>query len=386
MSKWNRPVWFLSVIIMSVVLAGAFELVTPPRVVFSQSSSSDGETALLRQVYAKVNPSVVSINVRLAVSNQAGIAPSQGNPNAGQAFEEAAGSGFVYDTSGHIVTNAHVVQGATNVEVTFSDETIMRAKIIGIDLDSDLAVIQVIGDTSKYAPVALGDSDAVSVGDRAIAIGNPFEKAGTMTQGIVSGLHRSVSGLQPAGGTSTYTIPDALQTDAALNPGNSGGPLLNSNGEVIGVNEQIESQVRQSSGVSFAISSNLVKLVIPALLKDGKVQHSYLGISSAGLDLDIDDALNVPENTRGVYVLAVQPGSPAAKVGLKGAQQGNNTDAVPTGGDVILAIDGQPIVHADDLTSYVFMKTTPGQTIKLTILRNGKQQDLTATLAARPNE
>ena len=384
MSKSNRVTWLLSVVVLSILLTGAIELVSPARLALSQTSpsSADGEPLLLRAIYAKVNPSVVSITVRLPVTN----ASVQGNPNGDQAYQEAAGSGFVYDISGHIVTNAHVVNQATNVQVTFSDSTIMRAKVIGIDLDSDLAVIQVSGDASKYAPVPLGDSDGLAVGDRAIAIGNPFEKAGTMTQGIVSGLHRSVSGLQPSGGTTTYTIPDAIQTDAAVNPGNSGGPLLNGDGEVIGVTEQIASQVRQSSGVSFAISSNLVKLIVPALLKGGKVAHSYLGISSVALDLDIDDALNVPESTRGLYVLAIQPGSPAAKAGLKGAARATSANAVPAGGDMILAIDGQPLIHADDLTAYIFTKTTPGQTIKLTVLRAGKQQDISVTLSPRPNE
>src|SRR5262249_40616304 len=154
---------------------------------------------------------------------------------------------------------------------------------------------------------------------RAVAIGNPFEKAGTMTQGIVSGLHRSVSGLTPAGNAGSFTIPDAVQTDAALNPGNSGGPLLNASGQVIGVNEQIESEVRQSSGVSFAIPSNLVKIVIPTLIQNGKIAHSYLGVSSVSLDLDANEQLNLPPETRGAYVVSVQPNSPAAAARLKGA-------------------------------------------------------------------
>src|SRR5258708_31114473 len=205
MSKWNRVTWLLSVVVLSILLTGAIELVSPARLALSQTSpsSADGEPLLLRAIYAKVNPSVVSITVRLPVTN----ASVQGNPNGDQAYQEAAGSGFVYDISGHIVTNAHVVNQATNVQVTFSDSTIMRAKVIGIDLDSDLAVIQVSGDASKYAPVPLGDSDGLAGGDRAIPIGNLFAEAGTMTQGIVSGLLRSATCVQTLVGTTTYTLP-----------------------------------------------------------------------------------------------------------------------------------------------------------------------------------
>src|SRR5262249_15569831 len=158
-----------------------------------------------------------------------------------------------------IVTNAHVVDGADRIEITFSDGNQMFAKLVGIDEDADIAVIKAQGNTSAYAPLTIANSDNVQVGDRAVAIGNPFERSGTMTQGIVSGLHRSVDGIASAGNGQSYQIPDAIQTDAALNPGNSGGPLLDSNADVIGVNEQIASDVRQSSGVSFSIPSNLVK-------------------------------------------------------------------------------------------------------------------------------
>lgn len=287
----------------------------------------------------------------------------------------------MYDAAGHIVTNAHVVQGTDQVEVTFADGVTMHASIVGIDVDADLAVIKAQGDTSKYAPVSLANSDALQVGDRAIAIGNPFENAGTMTQGIVSGLHRPVQGLNQ-----NYTIPDAIQTDAAINPGNSGGPLLNDQGQVIGVNEQIASDVRQSSGVSFSIPSNLVKLVADALIKDGKIEHTYLGIGGGSLTLDVNEALKIAANTQGAFVTQVQPGSPAAQAGLRAGTQTAiiQGQQVVIGGDIIVAVDKQPVHQFEDLTAYLFTKTHVGQVVTLTIIRGGKQMDVQVTLAARP--
>src|SRR5579859_990739 len=199
-----------------------------------QQSVVDPQVQIFHDVYGHANPSVVSLTVRAPVTDNFG--------NNGS--EYAAGSGFVYDANSHIVTNAHVVLSSTGqtvdqIEVTFSDNTQFFASVVGIDIDSDIAVIKVNGDISKYPPLALADSDAVEIGDRTIAIGNPFENSGTMTQGIVSGTKRSVQGL------GQFKIPDAIQTDAAINPGNSGGPLLNESGQVIGINEQIASQVRQ---------------------------------------------------------------------------------------------------------------------------------------------
>jgi len=371
---------------------------TPLQTVHGQNAAvADSETDLLSQLYQRVSPSVVSINVRLPqTASNSGVVPGrrngQGNPN-GQAnpgqYAYAAGSGFVYDNQGHLVTNAHVVQGADRIEITFSDGTQMHATLVGIDPDSDLAVIKAEGDISKYAPLPIANSDELKVGERAVAIGNPFEQAGTMTQGIVSGLRRSVSGLGDAGQGQTYLIPNAIQTDAALNPGNSGGPLLNNNGEVIGINEQIASQVQQSSGVSFAIPSNLVKQVVDLLIKDGNIVHPWLGISGGSLSLDTNEALKLPANTHGAYVMTVSPGSPAEKAGLKGAQTSRQTVAdpsvVPAGGDIITAIDKQPVKSFDDVLAYVFDNTKVGQQITITVLRGGQQMDLQLTLGARPH-
>ncbi len=358
-------------------------------------SAVDSEVTELHDVYAHANPSVVTLNVRLpaTAANSANNPPSQGipgqgNPNQGanpsqSQYQYAAGSGFVYDTNGDIVTNAHVVVGTDQIEITFSDNTMMYGKLVGMDADSDIAVVKAQGDISKYPPLALADSDAIQIGDRAIAIGNPFENSGTMTQGIVSGLHRLVQGL-----VQNFSIPDAIQTDAAINPGNSGGPLLNANGQVIGVNEQIASQVRQSSGVSFAIPSNLVKLAADSLIKTGTVQHTYLGVSGTTPTLETNQAMNMPANTHGALITGIQSGSPAAAAGLQGGNT-NNTVSIfgqdtPVGGDIVTAIDGHPIQSFADLNAYLFEHTTVGQTVKMTVLRGGKQQDISVKLAARP--
>ncbi len=354
----------------------------------SQSITTDSESQLFHTIYQRTNPSVVSINVRLpgaSTGNGNGGQNSPFSPNGpngnGNGTQYAAGSGFVYDTAGHIVTNAHVVDGADQIEVTFSDGTMMHAKTVGIDIDSDIAVIQVTGDSSKYPALAIADSDALQVGDRAIAIGNPFENAGTMTQGIVSGLHRLVDGLN-----GNYSIPDVIQTDAAINPGNSGGPLLNADGLVIGVNEQIASNVRQSSGVSFSIPSNLVKQVADGLIKDGKYEHTYLGIAGGTVTLDVIDTLKLPDNTHGAFITQVQTGSPAAQAGLKAGTRKATLQGVSTvlGGDIIIAVDGHPVRQFEDLTAYLFEHTHVGQMITLTIVRGGQQQDVQVTLAARP--
>ncbi|HLY26098.1 MAG TPA: trypsin-like peptidase domain-containing protein [Aggregatilineales bacterium] len=378
----------VAVLTLALGLGVGIGLASPAQTAYSQAAA-DAETTLFRGIYQKANPSVVSIDVRLTTDSGNRQASPFGGPGqqGQQPFTNAAGSGFVYDTKGHIVTNAHVVEGADRIEVTFTDQTTMMATVVGSDPDSDIAVLQVQGDASHYQPLTLADSNAVQVGDRVAAIGNPFEYSGTMTQGIVSGTHRSVQGLQSTANGAGFQIPDAIQTDAAVNPGNSGGPLLDDQAEVIGITEQIASQVRQSSGVSFAIPSNIVKQIAETFISGGKVEHSWLGIAGTSLSLDSDQTLNLPAGMHGVYVDQVQSGSPAAQAGLKGssAAVNNQSGTVAPGGDVIVAIDHQPVKQFDDLMGYLFTKTKVGQTVTLTIVRGGKQMDLQVTLQARPS-
>jgi S1-C subfamily serine protease len=319
-------------------------------------------------MYAQVLPGVVSIST-------------------GQAL----GSGFVFDGNGHIVTNQHVIDGANGeVEVAFSSGYKAYGTVIGSDTDADVAVIQVDAPAEQIHPLAIGDSSQLEVGQTVIAIGNPFGLNGTMTMGIVSGLGRSqVAHASPEGGY--FSTADIIQTDAAINPGNSGGPLFNMNGEVVGVNQSIRTEnVDQTtgnavnSGVGFSISINLVKRVAQGLIRDGKYEYPYLGISSRDdLPLAVIDALGLNTYT-GAYVASVTPGGPAEQAGIRGGSKPTSISGLEAGGDVITAIDGRQIATFDQLLSYLITNKAPGDTVVLTILRDGQPQDVTITLSKRP--
>jgi 2-alkenal reductase len=332
------------------------------------------------------------VNVEVAVS-----ATSTNGQNTPFGFGNSApvqqglGSGFVWDNQGHIVTNNHVVDGADQIRVTFADGTTVDAKRVGNDPNSDLAVIQVDVPAGQLHPVTLADSSQVKVGQLAIAIGNPYGLSGTMTSGIISALSRTLPvGLDSAnfGAGPTYSIPDIIQTDASINPGNSGGVLVDDQGQLIGVTAAIQSTTGANAGIGFVIPANIVKKVVPALIQNGKVEHSWMGISGVTLTPDLVQEANLPENQQGVLVVEVSSGSPAEKAGLRGGSQGSsaNNQSVPMGGDVITAIDGQVVTRFEDLVSYLFNQTEVGQTVKLTVLRGGQQQTLDLTLGAQPSQ
>ena len=261
------------------------------------------------------------------------------------------GSGFVIDSEGHVVTNQHVVEGASQVEINFASGFKAYGTVIGSDVDADIAVIQVENaPADQIQPLALGDSSTLDVGEQVVAIGNPFGLSGTMTLGIVSGLGRTqVAHVDPESGGS-FSTADIIQTDAAINPGNSGGPLFNLNGEVVGVNQSIRTDTFNqntgnaiNSGVGFSISINLVKRIVPYLIRDGKYEYPYLGISSSSdLSLEAIEALGLNTYT-GAYVSSVVPGGPADQAGIRGGSQPTNIENLEAGGDVITAIDGQPV-------------------------------------------
>ena len=361
-------------------------------------SNSDGLLSAyqgtLENIYSTVSPSVVNIRVvSKSVDSTSNVPqipgfpffnlPQQQGPQ--QQFQTALGSGFVWDQDGHIVTNNHVINGADQIEVTFSDGTIVPATLVGADPDSDLAVIKVDVPTAQLHPVALADSNSIKVGQLAIAIGNPFGLEGTMTTGIISAIGRSLPTEQNVAGS--YSIPDIIQTDAPINPGNSGGVLVDANGALLGVTSAIESPVGTNAGIGFAIPSEIVNKVIPALIKDGKYIHTWLGISGTTLIPDLANAMDLQATQRGVLVEEIMPNSPAEKAGLRGSNEQATVNGQPVnvGGDVITAIDNQSVTDMEDLIAYLTRSTTVDQKITLDILRDGKKTTLDVTLVARPS-
>jgi len=346
----------------------------------------------LESIYTTVSPQVVNIMVLTpATSSDFQNTPGFNNNNNSQTpqYSRALGSGFVWDTKGDIVTNNHVVDGATKINVTFSDGTTVPATIVGQDPYSDLAVIKVNVDASKLSPVTMADSTQVKVGEIAIAIGNPYGFEGSMTVGNVSGLGRDLpsSQVDQASGAS-YSIPDVIQTDASINPGNSGGVLVNDQGQVIGVTSAIESSSGSSSGIGFAIPAEIVSKVVPSLITSGTYTHPYLGVSGTDINPDIAQAMNLPTDTRGALIAQVSPGGPAAKAGLQGSNTTVTINGVQgtVGGDVVTAIDGQTIKSMSDIIAYLAIHTQVGQTVSLTILRDGKTQTVQVALGSRPNQ
>jgi S1-C subfamily serine protease len=312
-------------------------------------------------IYQNVNPSVVNIRVV---------------EDYGWTTVSSEGSGFVWDENGYIVTNNHVIADAINITVTFSDGTTTTAVIVGTDPQSDLAVIKVEPEGLPLVPVILGDSYQVAVGDLVIAIGNPYGLSGTMTQGIVSALSRSLTVDETSMFSRTnYTIPDIIQTDAAINPGNSGGVLVNVAGEVIGVTAAIRSSTESNAGIGFVIPSHIVSRVVPTLIKDGKYEHPSLGLTGISMSLALAEQMEIDPNTRGVLILDIVRGGAADVAGLEGSYQQIVSPGIVaiTYGDVITAIDGQAVGSYEELVSYVFNKTEVGQVITLTILRDGKE-------------
>jgi S1-C subfamily serine protease len=338
----------------------------------------------LESIYSQVNPSVVSIHV---LSESTVSSPFGRRGGSQTQTSEALGSGFVWDTQGHIVTNNHVVAGATSVDVTFSDGRNYPAKVVGTDVYSDLAVIQVSVAAAQLHPVTIADSKLVKVGQIGIAIGNPYGLSNTMTVGVISALGRTL----PAGSAGStglsYTIPDIIQTDAPINPGNSGGVLLDDQGQVLGVTAAIASNTDSSAGIGFVIPSAIVKRVVPALISTGAYEHPYLGISGISLNAALNTAMNLNVDQQGALVEAVTPGGPADKAGLRGSASQSTTingQQTPIGGDVIIAANGQTVKGMDDLIAYLESNAGVGQKLALTVLRDGKQVNLEVTVGARP--
>ena len=298
----------------------------------------------------------------------------------------ALGSGFVYNSDGYIVTNQHVVASETKVEVDFTSGDKVYGNVVGADPNSDLAVIKVDVSADQLHPLALGDSDTLRVGQIVVAIGDPLLLNASMTSGIISALGRSQPSSVQAASGGFFTTGDIIQTDALLNHGNSGGPLLNLDGQVVGVNWAIaiDDSSGLPSGIGYSISINTVKRVVPELIQKGKFDFPYLGISTQDdLPLDIITMLGL-KSTTGAYVADVTPGGPADRAGIHAATQTTSSPQFKSGGDLIIAVDGQPVQVLDDLMRYVIVHKSPGDTVILTILRGDQKLDIPLTLGVRP--
>jgi S1-C subfamily serine protease len=329
--------------------------------------TANASSLTIGEIYRRTYKGVVEITV---TSNQS---PGLGDQGQGR----AQGSGFVYDTEGHIVTNEHVVDDAETVSVRFWNGNSYPATVVGSDSSTDLAVIKVDAPQSILAALRLGDSSKLLVGDGVVAIGSPYGLEETVTSGIVSALHRQMQA------PNNFTINDSIQTDAAINHGNSGGPLLNSRGQVVGVNSQIRSDSGGSDGVGFAIPSNTVGSIASQLIGSGKVEHAYLGVSVQTIPSSVASDLKLVE---GVELAEVRPNTPAAKVNMRAASGTKivDGDSYPTGGDVITAIDGQKITTSEGLQRAIDAKQ-PGDTISIEVWRSGDSHTVNVTLGTRPS-
>ncbi len=350
------------------------ETVTPPDIQVIQVPD-DGVLALqsrVEAVYQQVGDAVVNITVI-----------SQGLNLWMQPYEqEGSGSGFVYDTAGHIVTNYHVVEGANDILVTFADGTVLEAELVGSDATTDLAVIRVDPAAYPLTPLTLVDTDALRVGQFVVAIGNPFGLQQTVTFGVISSLGRIIE--SPDG----RYIGEAIQTDAAINPGNSGGPLLDLDGRVIGVNAQIVSPSRASAGIGFAIPANTVARVAPALIETGRYPHPWMGVrlvelTPQNIELLREAGMVVPD--AGVLIVAVEPGQPAERAGLRGSNmvRGPSGMQLAVGGDIITAVNDRAIASFRELIAYLETETEVGETINVTVMRDGEFLTLPLTLAEK---
>ncbi|MGI6206663.1 MAG: S1C family serine protease [Anaerolineae bacterium] len=340
-----------------------------------ESEAANALEAQITAVYEQAAPAVVNITSRRIVTDFFLRAIPQ----------EGSGSGFLWDDEGHVVTNYHVVGNAQDILVTFADGRTYEAEVVGVDATNDLAVLRVAADADLPQPLTLADASQLRVGQFVLAIGNPYGLDHTLTVGVISALERVIESPEESG-----FIGEAIQTDAAVNPGNSGGPLLDLRGRVVGVNSQIISPSGASAGIGFAVSANTVARVVPALIEQGYYDHPWLGIETVDLTPSVirilrEAGMDVPVDA-GLMVLGVYRGSPAGQAGIQGAQRQVLVGRyrVPVDGDIITAVNGVPVKNEEELTVYLETKTVVGDTVELTVIRNGAEQQIAVTVAASP--
>jgi S1-C subfamily serine protease len=347
----------------TAVPAQVVVVVTPTPILLDASSQADVEEQRIVNVAARVSPAVVCIT-------------------AVDQFGACIGSGFVVDREGHVITNNHVATADPNLLVTLADEHTVPARVVGTDPGSDLAVLQIDVPPDHLTVVELGESAGLRVGQRAIAIGNPFGLERTVTSGIISSLGRTLRR-----DDSDFQLAQVIQTDAAINPGNSGGPLLDSQGRVIGVNTAIRSVSGVNSGVGFAIPVDMVKRAMPELIAYGRYRHTWVGVEGRTISPEMVGALKLPVEN-GVLISRVVPGGPAEKAGLRGGSDEVNVSGIPmqAGGDIIVAIDGVAVKRFDDMVNYLASQTSVGDTVTVRIVRAGQEMDVGLYLDERPGD
>lgn len=362
-----------------VLVVFAFIMIPPPTInrpeiavtnghdvsIVGEPATSYSKSLSLIEIFKNSEPGVVRVNVQ---RTEGDLTPT------------GVGSGFVFDKKGHIITNAHVVEGATKVVITFLDGRSYNADIVGVDTFTDVAVIKVNADLSLLHPLPLGDSSNLQVGEPIAAIGNPFGLSGSMTSGIISQLGR----LLPSG--SGFSIPDVIQTDAAINPGNSGGPLLNMRGEIVGINTAIQSATGEFTGVGFAVPSQTIAKIVPSLIENGEYKHPWIGISGRDIDPDLAKVLDLNDAV-GFLVITVVPDSPASKAGIHGSENIEEIDGVQytIGGDIILSVDGIDVRKISDILIHLQRGKSVGDEMVLEILRDGRTTNVVVVLDERPN-
>jgi 2-alkenal reductase len=398
MEKKNRKLWLVIVVLMLATLACGI-----PGVSSSFSFSPEAEDQVPERV---IEPTVTAPEV---ISPQTFVLPDSvllqdrlvglyetASPGVVsiQVYSELGsgiGSGFVIDREGHIVTNYHVVELAREVEVHFQSGLKVYGDVIGVDLDSDLAVVKVDVDAEDLHPLPLGDSDQLRVGQTVVAIGNPFGLSGTMTVGIVSARGRTLESIRQTEAGAFFSAGDLIQTDATINPGNSGGPLLNLNGEVVGINRALQTGggtflgSTSNTGIGFAVSSNILQLVVPTLKEGQTYNYPYLGLSSLpSLTLSQAEFLGLPV-ANGAYIVDIVPGGPSDQAGLRAGSQATSVGGLFAGGDLIIKVDEREILEFSDLLSYMMLNKAPGDTMEITVLRNGDEMTFTVTLGERPS-
>ena len=389
------------ILVQSIVFTNAFAQVSSNTTSFdqqqqpAQTNVTQNPTKTFTDIFKQTQNSTIQIKSTMPDNNEVIIV--NGNPIGKN--NVALGSGFVYDNQGHIVTNNHVVSGANKIEVTFVDGNTYSAKVIGGDPYTDLAVLEITDNNfspQMVVPLMIGNSSNLQPGETVAAIGNPFGLYGSITEGIVSGVGRllplsETESIDPQQGlfssaksAPAFSIPNIIQTDAAINPGNSGGPLLNMNGEVIGINTAIFSNSGSNSGVGFVIPSDTMKKVVPSLIRSGNYKHPYLGVSGIDVTPDVAKFMKLNE-TKGFLVTDITSGSPADKAGIHGGDvlTDLNGTEVELGGDVITGIDNTTVRKIDDILSYLEAQKQVGDTTKLTIIRDGKPQEVNVILSDR---